>query len=168
MTAAPRRLPGAALLAAVVAAGAVVAALAGGLARHGALLVHQCVPADPAVGRLGVSLALLRPEADCPTGTLAVGGDGTHVMGVVVLVALPVLLTHLLALGTGLGLVARLRVLVRATAAVLGWVASPVPAAPALVVRRVRAAVVAARRLPSGRPALAVPLRRGPPVLGFA
>jgi len=168
MTAAPRRLPGAAVLAVVVAAVALAASLTGGLARNGALLVHQCVPADPAVGRLGVGLALLRPEADCPTGTLAVGGDGRHVMGVVVLVALPVLLTHLLALGTGLGLVARLRVLVRATAAVLGWVARPVPTSPTLLVRRLRSAVVAARRSPAVRPDLAAPWRRGPPVPGFA
>jgi len=169
MTSAPRRLPaGAALLGAAVAVGALVLALAGGLAHHGALLVHQCIPADPAVGRLGVGLALLRTDGDCPTGTLALGGDGRHVMGVVVLVALPVLLTHLLALATGLGLLARLRVLVRATLTVLGWAARPVPATHALLVPGARRYVVAARRRASGRPVLVAPWRRGPPALGLA
>ena len=169
MTAVPRRLRvGAALLGALAAAGGLLLALAGGLAHHGTLLVHQCVPADPAVGRLGVGLALLRADGDCPTGALALGGDGRHVMGVVVLVALPVLLTHLLALATGLGLLARLRVLVAAMLAVLGWVPRQAPASPSLLVLRVRGAVVGARRRAAGRLVLAAPWRRGPPALGIA
>ncbi|HWS57123.1 MAG TPA: hypothetical protein VN257_01165 [Actinotalea sp.] len=169
MPAAPRRVSArAALLGAALTAVALTVSLADGLTRHGALLVHQCVSAEGTAGWLGLRLALLRPEADCPTGTLAVGGDGRHVMGVVVLVALPVLLAHLTGLAISIGAVARLHSLVRSALAVLGWVGRRRPVARALVVRRVRASAVVVDRPAPGASILPAPWRRGPPAPRFA
>lgn len=135
------------------------------LSRQGALLVHQCVPGDGAAGWLGLRLALLRADVACPTGSLAVGGDGHQVMGVVVLVAVPALVAHLAGLGLGLGLLARLGALVRSAAAVLAAVLLALPRGLRVGVPRPRAPLASARPLIVGRLALAVPWRRGPPQL---
>lgn len=137
-------------------------AVAGGLwalGQHGALLVHRCVPEGLGVG---VRLALLRPDADCPSG-LAVGAETPQVVAVVVMVTLPVLLAHLLGAGLGLGLLGHVRAVVRGAATVLlgrrpearALATVPVhPLVPAVPVR------VAVARLLAGDLR-----RRGPPVL---
>ncbi|NTW40832.1 MAG: hypothetical protein HGA44_13280 [Cellulomonadaceae bacterium] len=157
----------AALVAGVVAViGGAGAAAA--LARHGALLVHQCLPGDGTAGFLGLRLALLRVDSACPGATLAVGGDTRQVAGVVVLVALPVLLVHLVALAAGVGVLARLRQLVRSVATVLRGAVRTRPAAALVMVRRVRAAVESAHPTPRGRVSVESPWRRGPPLVATA
>ena len=44
---------------------------------------------------MGLRLALLRSDLTCPSGTYAIGGDTGQVVGLVVVVALPLLLAHL-------------------------------------------------------------------------
>ena len=148
------------VLAAVVAVAGSVVPL---LVRHGSLLVHQCV-SDGTAGRLGVSLALLRQDAMCPSGTLAVGPGSSQALAVVVMVAVPVLVAHLVAMALGLGLARHARALV---GAVLRLVVGPLrsrPTAAAVLVRPVRLrAVVRAVRAP-GPVDVRVPLRRGPPL----
>ena len=145
------------------ALGGVLAAFAV-LVRGGAVMVHQCVAADGAAGWLGLRLALLRVDGDCPTGALAIGGDGRQVMGVVAMVALPVLLAHLGGLGVGVALLALLARVLRGAADALRHVGprvlapAPVPATPrsAPAVASFHA-VVSALTTTSLR-------RRGPPV----
>ncbi|MBX9247034.1 hypothetical protein ICW40_19775, partial [Actinotalea ferrariae] len=123
MTGAPRtpRRParrGPALAAALVLGlAAVVSALVGA----GALLVHPCLPGDGVVGSLGVRLALLGPDAECPVGTLALDAGAPGAARLVVLVALPVLLAHVAATLAGVSLLVVVRSVWRA---VRGAVAS--------------------------------------------
>lgn len=150
----------------LVAASAVLAVLAAGvvaLSRFGTVLVHQCVAAEGTVGALGLRLALLRQDAACPSGSLAVGGDSRQVIGVLVLVALPVLVAHLVAAAAALGLLARVRSGVRtAVRALTGLVLRPEPVrpVPARPSRPVLARLVV---VPADGPTLGSPLRRGPP-----
>lgn len=147
---------------------AVLGALAGAVAavgtvsRHAEVLVHQCV-ADGTAGAIGLRLALLHHDPACPSGELAVGGQTRQVIGVVVLVALPVLAAHLVGLLAGAGLLARVRAGLRTVRGVLaGLVGAPEPAfVPVSVVRRVPVEVVRSRHTD---PVLAVPALRGPPV----
>ncbi|EYR62114.1 hypothetical protein N866_11655 [Actinotalea ferrariae CF5-4] len=171
-TAAPRRVPARlsarlpARLSARVAA-AWLALLAGvtALGAHAPVLVHRCLPADGLTGGLGIRLALLRPDADCPSGTLAVGGEPGQVMGLLVLVAVPVVVAHLLSLLAAAAVVAGAGVLVRAVGAVLGAVLPTLPGRPRAVVDRPHAVVATVVR-EVVRPVLdAAALRRGPPVL---
>ena len=117
----------------LVAASAVLTVLAAGvvaLSRFGTVLVHQCVAAEGAAGALGLRLALLRQEAACPSGSLAVGGDSRQVIGVLVMVALPVLVAHLVAGAAALGLLARVRSGVRTVVQALPvWCGDPIPPA---------------------------------------
>lgn len=147
---------------------AMVALLAAGafvLVQQGSLMVHQCVTAG-ALGRFGVSLALLRDDAACPAGSYGVG-DGQRAIGVVIAIALPVLLAHLVGAGLGVGLASRLHRLVRVAVAVVRGL-RPRPADPVVVpvVRLVAVdvPVVAprARAVPGG------PWWRGPPEVGIA
>lgn len=158
------RRPGAAFPAAL----AVLALLGAGatvLLQQGALLVHECVTAG-ALGRFGVSLALLRESAACPAGSYGIG-EGQRVIGVVVAIALPVLLAHLVGAGLGVGLAARLNRLVRAAVDVVRGL-RPRPAEPVAVpvarVVPVDVPVVTprARAVPGG------PWWRGPPAAGIA
>lgn len=64
------------------------AALATGLAS-----VHRCVPVDGSWGALTVRLSLVRPDAACPSGAMAV--DGGHVLSGAVVLTTPVLALHL-------------------------------------------------------------------------
>jgi hypothetical protein len=150
----------------VVASLGVLALATGGLAalvRLGSLAVHQCT-ADGAAGAIGLRLALLRHDPMCPSGTLAVGGDRQHVIGVLVLVALPVLLAHLAGAAAAVGVLARIRSGLRAVARVLaGLVARPEPTTA--VVRREAGPVPAlALAAPLDGPPVGMPLRRGPPL----
>ncbi len=155
-----RRLPPAtAVLLGVLAS--VVAGLAV-LTRDAEVLVHRCV-ADGTAGTIGLRLALLHHDPACPSGELAVGGQTRQVIGVVVLVALPVLAAHLGGLLAGAGLVARVRAGLRTVRGVLaGLVRPPRPArVPVRGARRVPVEVVRSRHTD---PVLATPALRGPPV----
>jgi hypothetical protein len=134
------------------------------LAAHAPVLVHRCLPADGVTGALGLRLALLRPEADCPSGTLAVGGETGQVMGLLVLVAVPVVVAHALSLLAAACVVAGAGLLVRAVTRLAGTVVPTLPGVPRSVVDRPRTLAAAVVRA-AVRPVLdaAVP-RRGPPV----
>ncbi|WP_448631272.1 hypothetical protein [Cellulomonas soli] len=130
---------------------ALAAAVAVGAATQGRLLLHGCLPGD-AFGTFGLRLALLRDAADCPAGTY---GMGAASRGAVVLlsVALPVLVLHLVLAACGLGLLVLGRRALQALGQVLRDVAGRVrgrlrpaplgrgtrPVLPAVVVPRVRA-----------------------------
>ena len=150
--------PALAVLALLATAGAL-------LAQQGTVLVHQCVSAG-ALGRLGLSLALLRTDAVCPAGTVGVG-DGRRVVGVVVAVALPVLVAHLAGAVLGIGAASRLN-------RVLGALVAAVRALPARVAEPRTPSVAPALpvdvpvRLPGTLGLAAVPWRRGPPAVGLA
>lgn len=133
------------------------------LAQRGALLVHQCV-GDGAAGWLGLRLALLRHDSACPSGTLAVGPDGRQALAVVIMVAVPVLLTHALAAAAGLGVARHVGQVVAIALRLLRrpFRARPVPATA--VVRLVRRAAVSLAVRAPGPVDVAVPRRRGPPL----
>ena len=140
-------------------------ALVGALIGPAQLAVHHCVAGAGPVGWLGLRLALLRTSADCPDGALAVGGSGAHGALVVVSVAVPTLLAHVLAVAGGLGLSALLAQAASGIRLVLRAVLHVLPGAPR--VPWVRAALVAAREIAVVR-TRALPVRhwdRGPPAL---
>lgn len=153
------RLPVRALAAWLALAAGVVA-----LAAHAPVLVHRCLPADGLTGGLGVRLALLRADADCPSGTLALGGEPERVMSLLVVVAVPVVLAHALSLLAAACVVAGARLLVRAVGRVAGVVLPVLPRAPRGAVERPRTVVAVAvgdvvrAVLDAGVP------RRGPPL----
>ncbi|HEY3437345.1 MAG TPA: hypothetical protein VGK35_06630 [Actinotalea sp.] len=153
------------LLASVAAVITVAFSSASLLSRHASFLVHQCVPVDGTAGWLGIRLALLRPDAACPTGALAVGGDARHMLGVVVVVAVPALVGHLAGILLGLGLLSRLRQVTRTAVDVVRRALPRAVDAPIdlPVVRRLPAVTRSLVLLP-GR-AADVPWRRGPPAL---
>lgn len=142
-----------------------VAAIVAQLADRATLTVQQCV-SGTGLARFGVGLALLRTDDACPHGTLALGGDQRQVMGVVIMVALPVLAGHLAAAVAGIGVLARLHRLLRT---VLGML---IPALRTPVVVEVQQPVGLAVEAPVDRPTsrvvVGVPQRRGPPQLRFA
>lgn len=112
-----------------LAAVALTIAVAGALAGPGRLVLHACVPGAGAPGWLGLRLALLRASVDCPDGFLAVGGTGASGALVVVSVAVPALLVHLLAVACGLSLSALLARTASGIAVVLGGVLRVLPGA---------------------------------------
>lgn len=73
----------------------VLGALVTSLEQRGFALLHQCVPDGGAASWLGVHLAVVRTSPDCPTGSLALGGQPDGVAAVIAAVTLPVLLLHL-------------------------------------------------------------------------
>jgi hypothetical protein len=146
-----------------------VVASAGGalhLVERGALTVQQCVPGS-GLGRVGLGLAMLRVDEACPHGTLAIGGDHRQVLGVVVVVALPVLLGNVAGAALGIGVLARLRGILSALLALLGALRRR-PPVPALLpaVAAVQVDVPADR--PASRVVVGVPWWRGPPQVSFA
>jgi hypothetical protein len=136
------------------------------LGRLGGLVVHQCV-ADGGFGWLGLRLALLRADAICPNGSLAVGGDQRQVLAVVIGVAGPVLLGHLVAACVGVGGLAHLRRLARGVLAVLTGVRTSLPD-DVLLPAGASVALGARYLRPTTRNAPLVPWWRGPPALQFA
>lgn len=136
--------------------------------QHAAVIVHQCLPGDGVAGWLGVRLALLRADAACPEGALALGADGRDVVGVTVMVALPVLLLHLAGAGLGLSLLRAFALTVRGAVGLMArsWLRLPIrtatiePAGPTPVATEPR---VPARDV-VGR----APWRRGPPAAVLA
>lgn len=124
----PRALVPAFVVLTVLAALAVLAVAASRVP----VLVHRCVAGDGLAGVLGLRLALLRPDGACPSGTLALGGEGAHAAGIVVLVAAPVLALHLVLAGTGAGVLALAAGLVRALGRALARVLPVLPSAAAV------------------------------------
>lgn len=153
---------------AVVAAAALLTG-AMHLAQQGTLSVQQCV-SGAGLGRFGLGLALLRVDEACPDGTLAVGGGQRQVIGVVVVVAMPVLVAHLAGATLGLGALARLRRLHRLLRAIVAGLGARVrrPAAPPPLPAQVRVAVDIPVDPPTSRAVLGVPWWRGPPQVQFA
>jgi len=89
---------------AAVAVLALVSGLAAVLDGRAQLALHACLPGDGPVGWLGLRLALLRSSVDCPDGALALGGSTSRSALVVVSVAVPVLLAHVVAAVCGASL----------------------------------------------------------------
>jgi len=138
------------------------------IVRQGAVVVHQCVPASGVNGWLGVQFALLRVDSDCPPGALAVGGDAHHALGIVAMVALPVLLAHVAGASIWLGLAAMLRRLIVGAVALLRRVIPALPV-PSDVIRFRYAGPVATTHLAGlDRLAASCLWRRGPPALRAA
>jgi len=140
-------------------------ALLGALVGPAQLVLHHCVAGAGPVGWLGLRLALLRGSADCPDGALAVGGTGAHSALVVVSVALPTLVAHVLAVAGGVSLSALLSRAASGVRVVLRAVGFRLPGAPRAP--WIAAVLVAGAAL-AGVPARIVTGRhgdRGPPVL---
>ncbi|BDZ42642.1 hypothetical protein GCM10025865_19410 [Paraoerskovia sediminicola] len=81
----------------VVGVALVLAAALGVIARtvgRGYVLVHDCVAVQGVPAWFGIHLALVRPSAHCPDGTLALGAAPGSAPVVVAVVALPVLLAQ--------------------------------------------------------------------------
>ncbi len=154
-------LAGAAGLAGILALAVVVH-------RNAAVVVQQCLPGDGLAGWLGVRLALLRPDAACPEGALALGADGRDVVGVTVMVAVPVLLAHLTGAGVGLGLLRTFGRAVRSAVELVAGVLLRIPRAIPTFAPVLRAAVVTAWRGPHRDVVGRARWRRGPPVPLFA
>lgn len=150
-------------LAPVVTAVVATVALLAQLGDRAAVTVQQCVSGG-GFAHLGVGLALLHSDPTCPDGA-ALGPDRGQVVGIVVMIALPVLVAHLVGLAAGVGLTARLHRLMRAVLAMIVpslRAAGPLPSAP--VARPVEAAVPAL----TTAEVVGGPLRRGPPRVRFA
>jgi hypothetical protein len=147
---------------------AVVASVGGALhlVERGALTVQQCVPGS-GLGRVGLGLAMLRVDEACPYGTLAIGGDRQQVLGVVVVVALPVLLGNLAGAALGIGVLARLRGILSALLTLLGALRRR-PSSPAPLPAVVRVRVDVPEDRPASRAVVGVPWWRGPPRVSFA
>lgn len=146
---------------------AMLAPLLAWLTRDGAVLVDRCV-ADGAAGQLGLRMALVRTEVDCPSG-LALGAEGRTVTAIALMVAVPVLLAHVVGACAGLGVAAVVGSALAAVARVLG-------ARRRGPVREVAVGLVAEPPVPvPGQMWSVVPVgtgcapwRRGPPALAFA
>jgi len=135
------------------------------LTQRGALMVHQCVGVgDGAAGWLGLRFALLRQDAACPSGSLAVGPDGRQALAVVVVVALPVLVAHLVAATVGVGLAERVRQIVGAALRLLVRPLRGRPGRPPFLPRPLRLTAARPAVRAPGPVDVLVPLRRGPPL----
>jgi hypothetical protein len=110
---------------------------------------------------------MLRVDEACPYGTLAIGGDRQQVLGVVVVVALPVLLGNLAGAALGIGVLARLRGILSALLALLGALRRR-PSSPAPLPAVVRVRVDVPEDRPASRAVVGVPWWRGPPQVSFA
>lgn len=135
------------------------------VAAEGRVLVHRCVSADDMVAALGLRLELLASAAHCPQDAYALG---TTSQGAVLLlsVAVPVLVVHLLLAAAGLGLgalVHRARGVVVALARAAG-VRRAVPSAPPAVPQLRPAAPVVPVLVRHDRGLVLVRPHRGPPV----
>ncbi len=153
-----------AALAPVIAVLGVLAVAITRAAEGTSVTVHQCVSGG-GFARFGVRLALLHPDDACPQGELALGGDQRQVMGVVVLVAVPVLLGHVAGVLAGVGVLARLSSALRAVLALL----VPSLRVPELApVEEPRLAVEVPVERAESRLVVGTPWRRGPPQVQFA
>lgn len=131
------------------------------LAVAGLTTLHACVPASGGAARVGLTLALIRPDDGCPPGTFGITAVG-QALSVVVAVTAPVLVGHLLVLAGVLGLFRAVRAVGSAAAARL----RPVVPEPARLLPSPRAcSVEAPSTIGEGSRLVVVrPYRRGPPV----
>lgn len=148
-------------LVAVAATGAVALTW---LADQATVLVRQCMAADGLVEWIGVHLAVLRTGADCPDGTLALGGGSAQVLTALLGTVLVLAALHAVGGVVGLGLAARAGGVLRAALDAVRARRGPRP-----VLARVpgRARLVVVGRAPAAltRPVRGGVLRRGPPAL---
>lgn len=134
------------------------------LADRATVLVRQCLAADGLVEWLGVHLALLRTGADCPDGTLALGGGTAQVLTALLGTVLVLAALHAVGVAVGVGLAARASGVLRAALAAVR--ARRVPSAVrARVLGRPRAVVVGLVPAVTTRPVGRGVRRRGPPAL---
>ncbi|GIG22552.1 hypothetical protein Cch01nite_32760 [Cellulomonas chitinilytica] len=134
------------------------------LAAQGRVLLHQCLPAG-GLGPWGVGLAVLRDASECPDGSYALGSVAS---GAVVLlsVAVPVLVAHLLAALCGVGLSAAVLGALRAVPRFLRTlVRRTVDEPAAVVVRGARMRVAAVPVRPHARLLVVHLPVRGPPAV---
>ncbi|WP_258724270.1 hypothetical protein [Cellulomonas sp. NS3] len=153
-------------LALVLTGVGLLAVALGVLVLQGRLLLHPCVSADGPLGQLGVRLALLSSATDCPEGTLAVSDAATHGAILVLSVAAPVLVAHVVVAAFGAGLTA---LVVRAAAtagALLRVVLVRLPARPRVASTPLRRLVVVGDPdvRPPGSRGLRLHPHRGPPL----
>jgi hypothetical protein len=125
--------------------------------------LHACLPGEGPVGWLGLRLALLRASVDCPEGTLALGGSTSRSALVVVSVAVPTLLAHLLAAACGLSLSALAARAASGVREVLGAAWRVLPAAPRATTWRAARVVTARTVVVLRRAGDAAHPDRGPP-----
>ncbi|MGY4643855.1 hypothetical protein [Cellulomonas sp. URHB0016] len=155
------RVPHPVLTALAVALGP-VAGLA--VAAQGRVLLHQCLPAG-GIGPWGVGLTVLRDASECPEGSYALGAAAS---GAVVLlsVAVPLLVAHVVAAALGVGLSAAVRGAVRAIPAFLRTLVRGAVEAPAAVAVRLAPAAVAGAPVRPHAALLVLHLPvRGPPAV---
>ena len=158
----PGRVPRAQLAAALGTLLALAAALPAVLGR---VVLHDCLVAEGPLAALGVRLAVLRSAVECPDGSFALGATS---QGAVILlsVAVPVVVAHVVlsACGLGLGVLAR-RGVAAAAAVVSSRLAPPVALAlPGVPAGPVRTAVDAPVHVRHDRGHDPRRPRRGPPV----
>lgn len=142
-------------------------ALLGAVAVPGRIALHQCVSSGGGLGTVGLHLALLRTDADCPDGTVAFTPLAHGGVVVLLSIALPLLLAHIALGAGGVGLTALLIRALRSAASVLGAALLRVPRAPGVVVVRGPRLPASARVTGRGTIAdlLAAHPHRGPPAL---
>ncbi|MBB2925366.1 hypothetical protein [Cellulomonas cellasea] len=153
-------------LALALAGVGLLAVVLGVLVVQGRLLLHPCVSADGPLGQLGVRLALLTSATDCPEGTLAVSDAATHGAILVLSVAAPVLVAHVLVAVFGAGLTALLVRAASSAGALLGAVLVRLPVRPRVVSTPPRRLVVVGDPdvRPPGSRGLRLHPHRGPPL----
>ena len=123
----PRPVAAAAVLALV---GALVGGLVWALANGAHVVLRACLPGQGSLGGLGLRLALLRTSADCPEGALVLGGTSTRGALVLVSIAVPTLVGHLLAAACGLSASALLARAASGIGGLLGAALRSLPGAP--------------------------------------
>lgn len=139
--------------------------LAFALGEAGISLVSRCVSPTGPSAWWSTHLAMVRADASCADGTLALGGAPGDVAVVLATIALPALVAQTVVLAVAGGLLAALRATLRTVRVVVGRRLLR-PATVAAVVPRGRVRVaprphVRRARVRVGGP---VPVRRGPPV----
>ena len=136
------------------------------LSERGLALASGCLSDRLGLGWWGTHLAMVRVSPDCPDGTFALGADPAVAAGVVVSVALPALLAHLLALLAGVGTMSAARSAFVAVQRLLGRAALralPRPVRLPDAELRPRVARPGPDRVPPAPRLALVPVRRGPP-----
>jgi len=91
--------------------------------------VRRCVKPDDHLAWLGVHLELLRNDPGCGPGQYALNAGPGHAIGIVVMVAIPTLVTNLATVLAAVGVWAALRTALVRAAAVIGrlWPRLPAP-----------------------------------------
>ncbi|MGP7960156.1 hypothetical protein ACTVCO_05000 [Sanguibacter sp. A247] len=134
------------------------------LGEHGVSIVSRCVTTAGAPVWWATHLAMVRVDAACPEGSLALGGAPADVAVVLATIALPALLAQALVLVAVGGVLAALRASWHCARAVLGApMALPVATPSAPPVARVRTIPRPFVRRVLVRVGGPVPVRRGPP-----